>query len=618
MITQLQKYIFFISAILLFVFNAPKLLGTSALNLGLLIALKEIGLEDSFQANLLWGAGLRSISLESGKSIHNFTDFVTPWHLPESLGGCGSRNISKYLLRLSENYASNPFMALRVLGRISLCEGSNEEALSMLHQSVRLDEINEQNPLIWLEIGDLYDHMEEPSLTIEAYKRAGFLGRVEQAGVQYLKKALSLRKQGDSMAATDILDQGLTLLPAPISLLYSRYRIALSNGDDKDLIEKLETRLTYFELDSIAPRSDARLRHCDVETMARLVSEGMWNREKLNRIVSYRVWQYPSAETEQFISELLHFFPNDVDLLFYHGELYQRIQAWEKAREKYEQVIRLDASYTKAYLRLADVLQESCGDALAKCHLLDEIEENYERYISLVPDDLLGSEKIIEFFKNVKNPKSKLLEHEYRKRTDDRQIVAEQFGVSVDQVFFGPNMIDNGGFEEWLESRPKSWWQYTKAGGEGVNIGYLKAGSDFIDALDGKYYGRMVGLWVGNNNELTQPHVAFACNNDQLDMRCEFHLRSQGLYLFSFFYRTSENENIVAGPWFGLGNNPFVGTKSLPNTDGEWHKIVLIDNNQQNVTTNIRLFFRLLSKGEVWWDNVSLREIYIKNPHHLN
>lgn len=620
MITKLQKFLFCISALLLFVFNAPKLLGTGALNLGLLLALKEIGLEESFQENLLWGAGLRTIPLENERSISNYTDMLTGWNLSEHFEDCSYCLKTKNILLWPVDNAPFPFTALRVLGRISLYEGYNEYALKFLHQSVKLDEMNEQNPLIWLEIGDIYDRMEEPSLAIAAYKRAEYLGRVEQAGVQYLKKALTLEEQGDPMSAAEVLDQSLKLLPNNLCLLDSRHRMAVKNADDIGLIEELENKLIYFELEAINPRSDSRLRNCDVETMARFVSEGIWDWETLNRIVSYRVWQHPIAETDEFLNELIRLFPNEIDLLFYQGELYQRMQAWEKAREKYEQVIRLDSSYAKAYLRLADVLQVSCGDTLTGCEFLNEIEANYDHYLALVPDDLLGLKNRGEFFENTNNSQSGGWNEELARRTDDLQFVAELLDIPADKITLSSNLLENGGFEVWLQDRPEYWWQWDSTGIEGVNNALFFAGPDEIDVFEGSQSGRMQAIWLQDFPNLKPPQVVFDHNDEITGKRSQFRLKPNSIYLFRFYYQTEGmSGKIMSGPWFASEPDfPFVGTIGLQNTNGQWRKIMALDTTSPMGESTIRLAYRLLEVGNIEWDGIALREVVIDPAINLS
>jgi tetratricopeptide (TPR) repeat protein len=102
--------------------------------------------------------------------------------------------------------------------------------------------------------------------------------------------------------------------------------------------------------------------------------------------------------TERVLETVVEERPEDADVLFYEGELYQRRDEFEEAEEAYKQVLAADSEYAQAYLRLGALAEKhrKGGGGEAGSENLRAAARWYGQYHEVVPDDLLGLKRLVE------------------------------------------------------------------------------------------------------------------------------------------------------------------------------------------------------------------------------
>ena len=285
--------------------------------------------------NQMWGIGVRSVA------AGDLADVVLP--LPDELPDMYAHHLSgvESLLSLATQLESSDAWSWRVLAKVQALRGDiaeGERSLSHL-------ESGHGNALISLERGDLFYALGRPQDALDAYARAEYASRQEQGLVCCLALMAA-----DSERADEWLQRAYGIQPGNLYVLYQLYREA---ADPAYLDE-----LRYFSLEAIAPKREPILNELDAQTMQALVSDGIWERDTLLNVISYRVWQDQSAATEALLNDLLEDTPRDTDLWFYLGELYHRQGDLDAAEEAYRRVIDIDPEYAQAYLRMGMICEE--------------------------------------------------------------------------------------------------------------------------------------------------------------------------------------------------------------------------------------------------------------------
>ncbi|MEA3340251.1 MAG: tetratricopeptide repeat protein [Chloroflexota bacterium] len=76
--------------------------------------------------------------------------------------------------------------ATRMLARVYVTQRQSETALETLQQAL---DVRPDNPLLYLELGDVYDSLGQTEAAIEAYEAGGVGSRGVPLAVNYLKLA---------------------------------------------------------------------------------------------------------------------------------------------------------------------------------------------------------------------------------------------------------------------------------------------------------------------------------------------------------------------------------------------------------------------------------------------
>ena len=565
---------------------------------------------------------LSSYHLEAGgRALDAALMPVSPdWLTPEQIVDAERLEAGVAHLHRAIRWDPRNVQAMRLLVRVYVTRGQSEAALEMLQQALA---VRPDNPLLYLELGDVYDSLGQTEAAIEAYETGGIGSRGVPLAVNYLKLADAHAQAGSGDVAIELWRKAAIVNPDNLYALYRLAQIHREMGDEERAAE-YEERLRYFDLNAVAISPDARMAEYQGQAMAALVGEGIWERDTLLNVVSYQVWQFaegaPGVMTERVLGVLLERMPEDVDILFYLAEPYHRRGDWEQAEAAYKQVLEVEPEYAQAYLRLG-MVSESASERVGESasQRLGEAAGWYERYYEMAPEDLLGLKKLTEVYEALGQPGAARLREELEARTDDQRIVAELLGVSVEDVELGPNLVENGGFEEWVDGRPE-WWKWSNmATGNPRNRGTFLGGQDMLTSWEGGA-ALVNGLWVQRFQE-REPGRAGFWQVDEDDNRKS--LRSIALnpyapYILSFCYCTEGAYEDTAAVWVSPDAQVmFQGDHWSPDTDGNWWRFVAVGWNRLDVEAAVRPLLRSFGPGQVWFDQVELRAIYLHSDAQL-
>jgi Tfp pilus assembly protein PilF len=226
---------------------------------------------------------------------------------------------------LREAFQQDPrnVQALRLLARAYLSQGKPEAALEVLQQALTA---RPANPLLHLELGDVYDTLGQTEEAVQAYESGGVGSRGLPLAANYLKLADAKAQAGGGDAAIILWRKTLAVDPGNLYALYRLAEIHYVMGDEQTAAV-YEERLQYSQPQSITVPLDLRLAEYQAQAMAALVDEGIWEWSTLLDVVSYQVGRFaegvPGLMVERELQVLLERWPADPDLLFYMARLRQ-------------------------------------------------------------------------------------------------------------------------------------------------------------------------------------------------------------------------------------------------------------------------------------------------------
>jgi hypothetical protein len=256
----------------------------------------------------------------------------------------------------------------------------------------------------------------------------------------------------------------------------------------------------------------------------------------------------------------------------------------------------------------------------------------YNDYQAIIPDDLLGLRRLAEVCTTVEElgledescqeaalrvsgsrfqvePEASpaaVLRNLLEARTDDRHIMAELLQVPVEDVKLGPNLLENGGFEDWNNARPIEWEISNMATGAPWNRGQFVEIADRFVSWE-ETAGRIAGLWLeqSEDKEPGRSGYLYSFSGNRA-------LPYGSCYVLSFYYRTEGLLDRAVNVWAGSSQDiPF--DHRLPSTNGEWRRFVVVG---CNYTSGINdkmssLLIRSFSPGQVWFDEVRIHEVQL-------
>ena len=270
----------------------------------------------------------------------------------------------------------------------------------------------------------------------------------------------------------------------------------------------------------------------------------------------------------------------------------------------------------------------------AVCNL-QESAAWYNQYHALVPDDLLGLKRLTgvctaleeagledencrqaalrvsgalsqvepeTWHLQSETSPAVVLQEGLRPHIDDRCIVAELLGIPLETVELGPNLVDNGGFEEWHRATPVRWRWLNMMNREPWSSGLAVGGRDSLSTCEGESATRVEGLWVQNDG--AEPaRAGYGYRESQVN------LEPGHFYIVTLLYRTRSSKG-QAGIWFSQDSRAiFAGERLLPATDGVWRGYVVLGRSSDPAVLPIWPLLRNWGEGTVWFDEQRVREI---------
>jgi hypothetical protein len=346
--------------------------------------------------------------------------------------------------------------------------------------------------------------------------------------------------------------------------------------------------------------------------------------------------------TERVLETVVEERPEDVDMLFYKAELYQRRGELEQAEEVYQQVLASDPEYAQTYLRLGTLVEEQSSREAgeARGRNLAEAAAWYGRYHEVAPDDLLGLKRLVGVCEtleelNLEDQSCRAVAERERtageeiggqkegrrgetsggrapaavlgealtEHTDDRRIVAELLGVRMEDVELGPNLVKNGGFEVWAGKSPRQWTWAGQFSQEIRSSAVFVGGSERLSFWEGQAAARLDGLWV-QDQKGKEPARAGFWWHDTID------LTARGPYVISFEYRTRGSTDEGMAVWLtGSDDVLWSHNHRVPATDGSWHRFVAVGWNDSRGEGAIRPLLRSYVTGTATFDNMQVRAV---------
>ncbi len=214
--------------------------------------------------------------------------------------------------------------AMRLLARAYLSSGQREAALQILQEALT---VRPEYPLLHLELGDVYDNLGYTEDAYYEYLKGGIGSRLLPLMANYLKMADTQIETGSGEVAIHMWYKVLEIEPGNLYAL-SRLRWIHSRMGDEQQAAIFEQQLRSIDPQTVAVPLDFRLAEYQALAMISLVEDGVWERERVLRVVSNQVQQSDGLNglmTERVLQVLLNRWPDDQELIGYSDELRQRL-----------------------------------------------------------------------------------------------------------------------------------------------------------------------------------------------------------------------------------------------------------------------------------------------------
>jgi len=500
------------------------------------------------------------------------------------------------------------------LGRAALAAGDAETAISALGPLMR--KVG-RNSLLYQDVLIALSYGGRPEQVVALYESSSPLQRTQVVSDAVALAYLDLmtgrqgdketRRQGDREQgeARQWLEQALVLRPGDLYVNYRLWRQVWETGDVGTAAVYSET-LAYFPLETIHP-ADERVLNYVADAIPDLLEGGLWDRDKALNVVSFLVWQRNGAAgVERLLERLIEHYPNDPDWVFYLAELYHRRGDLERAEMTYRQVLAVDPAYAQAYLRLGMVSDAQIGESV-DTQRLTEAARWYGQYHEMSPDDLLGLKKVAGVCTALEEAGTEdegcyQAREALEGRTGDQRVVAELLGVPVERVELGPNLVENGGFEEWQGAAPVRWRWLNMANREPWGPALFFGGRDSLAVYEQGSSARVEGFWLQSKGQ-EPARAGYGYRESQVN------LEPGHVYMLAFLYQTQLSEG-SAGVWLSQDSGAiFAGESFLPATDRVWRGYVVLGRNTGSEIAPVWPLLRSWGEGMVWFDELRLREI---------
>jgi hypothetical protein len=190
--------------------------------------------------------------------------------------------------------------------------------------------------------------------------------------------------------------------------------------------------------------------------------------------------------------------------------------------------------------------------------------------------------------------------------------------LPVEDVDLGPNLVGNGGFEEWLETRPVGWIWSDMFNRDPFNAALFVGGCESMFSLDESCAASILGLWIESNADRSPARAGYwYWKNEDLSWRNPIELTVQTPYMIGFYYRTERvtGKSRGASAWLSETDTLWSHDHSLSSTDGAWRRFVAAGWVEAE-DTGVSPLLRSFNSGRVQFDDVQLREIMLADEGH--
>lgn len=328
------------------------------------------------------------------------------------------------LLWLSGPYLVSAYYLDR--GAVLVAEGNSQTAISYLKTALRFDPDNDQvyrrlaraylqldkpeqaleaaqqalslspdNPLLQLELGDVYDYLGDVEQAIVHYE-AGLVGdRQPQLAVNYIQLANKLWLESDQEAVATIWHDKL-LGRNDYADLYVKWRLHQYYAHDVEKADFYRNEANHFPEESFLLSADPRSANYQIEAIAGVIRDNLWTEATKLNVLAYYVWYDDPRSTETLLQRLTESVPEDADLWYYLGEYHRRQGQPHQAERAYKQAIRIAPDYSLAYLRLG-MLNEAKFKRGEGRQWLRQAQTWYQQYHQLAPENPLGLKKLADW-----------------------------------------------------------------------------------------------------------------------------------------------------------------------------------------------------------------------------
>ena len=413
------------------------------------------------------------------------------------------------------------------------------------------------------------------------------------------------RLAGDTPTQQRLLTKAFELRPGDIFATYHLWLLANESGDAKQA-ERYTDQLQYFPIEAVRPLVPELIDRF-VELVPILVDQNLWEKDLASNVVSYLVWQYYDRESvENLLYTLDKQFPQESIWRFALGELYHRRGEWDSAESVYLSLLNYPSFPDEVYLRLGMVSEAKCGAQRRGCEFLENARAWYEQYRLRVPDDLMTAKKLVSINSLSRGTQSSIGD---QTSSDDQLIIAELLNVPADEITLGPNLILNGDFEEWTDSRPNWWMTSNMATGSEWNAGTFWADHDSLDSWQNESV-RIQGLWLRSESGKFPGRYGYWHFDPATQAARTIPLEFGKSYVLSIYYRTDAQSSKGAALWTSYESTAFTeGDLYLPPTDEVWKKAIVFGTPSSTSDIFVSPLIRTFGVGKFWFDNIELRSV---------
>lgn len=402
------------------------------------------------------------------------------------------------------------------------------------------------------------------------------------------------------------LEKAIVLRPYDLWLNYYLLEEIRSKSNAASSVTEIEV-LKNFKTNSINP-TDMRLLTFGVSVIPKLAEQNIWDKKLLTNVIAYLVWQkYTLPKVEELLVHLGEIYSTDPLWPYYLGELYSRRNETQKAIAAYKGAV--DLNYPPAYLRLGMAFEEVCFSQEDDCPQNEDTVQWYKMYYQLAPQDIIGLVRLRKIYNRLGNSEAARIEALLEEEINNSDVVSKILKMPLEDIELGPNLLQNGDLEIWTNDDSPVHWLKDYQPRNQNSIALFITGADALFSVRGNHAARVLGLWLDNQENNSTTRVGYWYGKGEAEPIFPVVIEPSEIGMLSFLYRTDGKVKV----W--MNNLFFQGDYSLPETNGQFWKVVIIGKNKTMRSVELTPVIRTYSTGEFLLDEVQLRKLKtLKKP----